>query len=207
VLADIEVAVCVCVCVCVCVKWRAVRCTHERTPHDITCTFGRYGPERINTVSSRAAAEDAAAQGATLLRNEKSADGKSPVLPLPLKSPTLKSVAVVGPHAVTQRDLLGDFYADAFCPGTNSPSHREVGCVPTIAASIMNVLAGPRPDVEVLAAQGVAVTGGDYTGAAAALDAVNSADAVILAVGYNNADVEREGADHDYTASAATSVR
>ena len=50
-----------------------------------------------------------------------------------------------------------------------------------------------------LIAQGVAVFGGGYEGAAAALAAVAAADIVVLAVGYNNADVEREGADHSYT--------
>lgn len=63
------------------------------------------------------------------------------------------------------------------------------------------MLAGLRPDVEVVVDEGVAVTGGDYSGGAAALAAVEMADTVILAVGYNNADVEHEGADHDYTAS------
>ena len=32
-----------------------------------------------------------------------------------------------------------------------------------------------------------------------AAPAVNAADVVFLCVGYNNADVEREGADHSYT--------
>ena len=167
-------------------------------PPAFASAFTTYGPECINSAASRQAAEEAAAMGATLLLNGRGADGK-PVLPIALGSPALKTVAVVGPHAVTQRDLLGDFYGDAFCPGVNTQSERAQDCVPTIGASVVNVLAQPRPDVAVLVAEGVAVSGGNYSGAAAALAAVAMADVVILAVGYNNADVEREGADHLYT--------
>ena len=159
--------------------------------------FTTYGAERINTAASRQAADEAAAMGATLLRNGESADRS--VLPISMADAKLKAVAVVGPHAVTQRDLLGDFYADAFCPGVNNKSSRAQDCVPTIGASVVNVLATSRPDVAVLVAEGVAISGGDFSGAAAALAAVAAADVVILAVGYNNADVEREGADHNYT--------
>jgi len=62
-----------------------------------------YGAERIGAAASRQAAEAAAAQGAVLLRNE------GALLPLRLASTSLKTVAVVGPHAVSQRALLGDF--------------------------------------------------------------------------------------------------
>jgi beta-D-xylosidase 4 len=68
-----------------------------------------YGAERIGAAASRQAAEAAAAQGAVLLKN----DGG--VLPLRLASGALNTVAVVGPHSVSQRALLGDFYGDAFC--------------------------------------------------------------------------------------------
>jgi len=166
-------------------------------PPSAASPFTTYGAERINTAASRQAAEEAAAMGATLLRN--GLVNGAPALPIALAGAKLKTVAVVGPHAVTQRDLLGDFYADAFCPGVNNKSDRAQDCVPTIGASVVNVLAQPRPDVAVLVAEGVAVSGGDYSGAAAALAAVAAADVVILAVGYNNADVEREGADHNYT--------
>jgi beta-D-xylosidase 4 len=62
-----------------------------------------YGAERIGAAASRQAAEAAAAQGAVLLRNE------GGVLPLRLSNSAFKTVAVVGPHAVSQRALLGDF--------------------------------------------------------------------------------------------------
>lgn len=162
-------------------------------PPAVASPFRSYGPERINTAAARHLAEEAAAMGAVLLRNE------GGVLPLPLTGAALKSVAIVGPHAISQRDLLGDFYADAFCPGSNNKTNREQGCVPTIAASIAEVLADSRPDVSIYVAQGVSVVGGNYSGAAAAIAAVNAADVVVLAVGYNNADVEHEGADHNFT--------
>jgi beta-glucosidase-like glycosyl hydrolase len=163
-------------------------------PPGVLSAFTTYGKEKINSAANRQEAEVAAAQGSVLLRNQKS------LLPIDLaNSPALKSIAVVGPHAVTQRDLLGDFYADAFCPGVNNQSVRQQGCVPTIASSIMNVVATARPDVAVSVARGVQVSGGDLSGVPAAVAAVNAADVVFLCVGYNNADVEREGADHDYT--------
>ena len=48
-------------------------------------------------------------------------------------------------------------------------------------------------------AQGVGVTSMDASGIPAALAAVGAADLILLAVGYSNALVEREGADHNYT--------
>lgn len=67
--------------------------------------YTTYGTEHIASVRSRSTAADAAAQGSVLLKN---AGGVLPLRPLA----SWRSVAVVGPHAVTQRDLLGDFYGD-----------------------------------------------------------------------------------------------
>jgi beta-glucosidase-like glycosyl hydrolase len=142
-----------------------------------------YGAERIGAASSRQAAEGAAAQGAVLLRN----DGG--VLPLRLSNNALKVMAVVGPHAVSQRALLGDYYGDAFCAGNNTPGHAVDSCVPTLGASIADVCASPRPDVEVLIAEGVSFVGNDTSGVAAALAAVEQANVVVLAVGYSNQNV------------------
>jgi beta-D-xylosidase 4 len=150
-----------------------------------------YGLDRIHTPAAAQAAEDAASQGAVLLRNLGS------VLPL-LGMKSLKSIAVVGPHAISQRGLLGDFYGDAFCPGINNRSTRAQDCVPTIAASLINVLAGPLPEVSVLVAEGVGIVSNDTSGVAAAMAAVAIADVIILAVGYDNANVEHEGADHTF---------
>lgn len=156
--------------------------------------YTSYGPERINTPAWRSAAEGAAAQGAVLLRN----DGA--LLPLSLASPALRSVAVVGPHAASQRDLLGDFYADSFCPGNNTPQSRAQGCVPSLGSSLLAVLGeAGRGDVGVAVERGVEVTGSDASGIPAALAAVASADLTLIALGYSNAKVEGEGRDHNTT--------
>lgn len=164
----------------------------DSTPESLSF-FTSFGIERINSVASREAAELAAAQGAVLLRNNKM------TLPLSLADMSLQTIAVVGPHAVTQRDLLGDFYADAFCPGINTPQSRAQDCVPTFGASVANVLATSRPDIEVIISQGVSIAGSNLSGIPAAIDAVNSSNLCLLIVGYNNADIEREGADHNFT--------
>ena len=155
--------------------------------------YTQYGPEKIGEAGARAAAAAAAAQGAVLLRNVGGA------LPLRAASPALRTVAVVGPHAVSQRDLLGDFYGDAFCPGVSNRTTRAADCVTTLGAAVAEYLATPRPDVEVVIAAGTNVAGTDAGGLPAAVAAAAAADVVILAVGYNNADIEREGADHNFT--------
>ncbi len=152
-----------------------------------------YGLDRVNAASSVQAAEDAAAQGAVLLRNSRD------TLPIDVQNAALKTVAVVGPHAISQRGLVGDFYGDALCPGVNNRSVRAQDCVRTIGASLIDALAGPRPDIAVLVAEGVSIAGADTSGVAEALAAVNLADYVVLAVGYDNGSVEHEGADHNYT--------
>ena len=84
-------------------------------------------------------------------------------------------------------------------PGDNKPGKVIDTCVPTLGASIAEVCASPRPDIEVLIAEGVGFVGNDTSGVGAALAAVAQADVVVIAVGYTNRDVEREGADHNYT--------
>ena len=152
--------------------------------------FRRYGKEYINTAASKQAAEEAAAQGAVLLRNEDNA--------LPLNPSTLPSIAIVGPHAVSQRALLGDFYADAFCPGNSTPGQRAEQCVPTVGSSITALLRG-HGAAAVRVEAGVPIMGTNETGIAAAVAAVQASTTAILALGYSNKDVEREGADHNFT--------
>lgn len=164
----------------------------DSTPTSMS-KFTTYGAEKINSIASKEAAELAAAQGAVLLRNEKN------ILPLSLSNLSLKTIAVIGPHAITQRDLLGDFYADAFCPGINTPQSRSQDCVPTFGASVVNVLATRRPDIEIIISEGIGIVDMNMSNIPAAIDAVNMSDVCLLLVGYNNADVEREGADHSYT--------
>jgi beta-D-xylosidase 4 len=160
----------------------------DSTPGSVSA-FRNYGKEQINTALSRQAADEAAAQGAILLRNENSI--------LPLKASSVQSIAVIGPHAVSRRDLLGDFYADAFCPGKSTPAVRADQCVPTIGGSVSTLL-GSSAKVHVEA--GVSMVGpANVSSTATAVAAAMSSDVVILAVGYNNAGVEREGFDHNYT--------
>jgi xylan 1,4-beta-xylosidase len=153
--------------------------------------FTTYGTESIGSAAHRAAAYEATAQGLVLLKNE------GGVLPVDVWAPSLATVAVVGPHAVTQRELVGDFYEDALCPGPNTAANRSAWCVPTLGASVADVLAGAgRGDVSVLVSRGVDVVSNDTSGVAAALAAVAAADVVVLAVGFDWTHLEHEGADH-----------
>ena len=157
--------------------------------------YTRFGLERVGEPAARAAAADAAAQGAVLLVNA------AAVLPLALP-PALRAVAVLGPHAVSKRDLLGDFYGDAFCPGVSNRSQRADSCVPTFGDAVVDALAARgRGDVAVTVAEGVAIGAPDASGAAAAeaVAAAAAADVTLLFLGYSTALVEREGADHNYT--------
>lgn len=161
--------------------------------------YTTYGREKINTPTAQRAAYEAAAQGMVLLKNTPPAapgSGKMGGLPWDLYSPALTSLAVVGPHANSQRELLGDFYGDAYCAGVTTSSNRSSWCVPTIGASFISLLATPRPDVAISVAAGVGVVSNDTSRIPAALAAVSAADAVVMALGYDNAHLEHEGADH-----------
>ena len=65
-------------------------------------TYAKIGPEAINSTAHQAANLDAALQSFVLLKAEGGV--------LPLKSK--RSIAVVGPHAVSHRDLLSDYVVD-----------------------------------------------------------------------------------------------
>lgn len=116
---------------------------------------------------------------------------------LPLFPGEHTRVAVVGPHAVSQRALLGDFYEDAFCPGVTNRSQRAEGCVPQIGASLEQVL---RASIgwkgEVRIEPGCDIESTNATGIAAAVAAAAWADVVVLAVGYDNKHIEHESSDH-----------
>jgi beta-glucosidase-like glycosyl hydrolase len=156
--------------------------------------YTAYGLDRVGAPAARAEAAAAAAQGAVLLVN----DG---ALPLALP-PSLRALAVLGPHAVSKRDLLGDFYGDAFCEGISNRTQRADACVPTFGDAVVDALAARgRGDVAITVAEGVAIDAPDASGAAAAtaVAAAAAADATLLFLGYSNALIEREGADHNYT--------
>lgn len=151
--------------------------------------YTTYGKESINTPAAKAVAYEGTAQGLVLLKN----DG---TLPVNMWGSSIRTLAVVGPHAVTQRELVGDFYEDAICPGPSTSMNRSAWCVPTIGASFADTLATARPDVSVLISRGVDVVSNDTSGIAAALAAVQAADLVIMAVGFDDKHIEHEGQDH-----------
>jgi beta-D-xylosidase 4 len=150
-----------------------------------------YGPEMIGSPDALAVRTEVAQQGLVLLQN--SAQG------LPLRAAALGTVAVVGPHAISTGDLLGDYYEDAYCPGPTTPSSRADACVPSIGASVAQFLAATNPAAGVLVEQGVGIVSTNASGVPAALAAVQLADVVVACVGFSNALVEHEGADHNYT--------
>jgi xylan 1,4-beta-xylosidase len=152
-----------------------------------------YGTERIGTgTAKQLAAVDAVAQGLVLLRNDAAT--------LPLSTlPRTARVAVVGPHAVSQLQLLGDEYGDAYCPGVTTPGNRAAGCIPRLGESVGDLVATLWPDASVCIAEGVSVSGNDSSGIPAALACVAGADAVIVAVGNDNAAIEHEGVDRTTT--------
>jgi beta-glucosidase-like glycosyl hydrolase len=86
-----------------------------------------YGAQTIGAPENVAAAQEGSDTGLVLLKNEGAT--------LPLKRGI--SVAVLGPLGVATEALLGDYYADAVCPGATGFSNT-VGytCVQTIAAAI-----------------------------------------------------------------------
>ena len=67
--------------------------------------YTKIGPEAINSTAHQEANLDAALQSMVLLKNEGGV--------LPLSAPG--SIAVVGPHAVSHRDLLSDYIIDQLC--------------------------------------------------------------------------------------------
>jgi beta-glucosidase-like glycosyl hydrolase len=57
------------------------------------------------------------------------------------------TVAVVGPLALAQEALMGDYYADAVCPGAMPPNRGTFDCVPTLASAFTAANAGWVPAV------------------------------------------------------------
>ncbi len=104
-------------------------------------------------------ARDIAKKSIVLLKNE----GK--ILPV---SKDIRSVAVIGPLADSQADLLSNWSAKG---------------KPEEAVSLLTGIKKKIPGARVLFSQGCEITGESKTGFAAALSAARSADVVIVAVG------------------------
>ena len=145
-------------------------------------------PDVINifdTVDNRALALQAARKSIVLLKNENN------LLPLDKRSGT---VAVIGPHADSSRNQLGDYTYPGQI-GITAMTADSLGCrLPaedmqpdTVPVRVVTLLEGIRSRVEggakVLYAAGCDVCDGSEDGIARAVDIARKADTVILAVG------------------------
>jgi len=96
-----------------------------------------------------------------------------------------KKIAVVGPHVISQRDLLEDYKGDQVCFETSDES-----CVRTIGEVFTTLHGSSNTIVET----GVDLDSTDASRIPAALAAVAAADQVILCIGIGN-EQEHEGED------------
>ena len=126
----------------------------------------RYcNPERekqtILSPANRAAARDVARKSIVLLKNEKDL--------LPIDVNNGQKIALIGPLAETQKELLGSWSAAGF----------DTDCV-SLKTGLLSQLKNPSLLQFV---KGCAITGNDKTGFNAALAAAKKADIVIMALG------------------------
>lgn len=150
-------------------------------PLELQPNLAAYGLATLGTAANRAVAAEGAAQGAVLIKNE------GPVLPLP---PAPASIAVVGPLADASEAMMGDYYADAVCPGSNGYGNSAgYGCVPTLYQAIAAANVGGNT----VTFPGVTIKGNDSSWGAA-LAAAAAADIVVIAVG-TDLSVAGEGTD------------
>ncbi len=114
---------------------------------------------------------------------------------LPLKS-TLKSIAVIGPHADSIRLLQGDYHYPSHMEGIFNPDHSADAPVPVAETRIdwttffppsITVLQGIRPlvspETQVLYAKGCEVLSEDTRGFAEAVAAAQQAEVAVVVVG------------------------
>eukprot|EP00759_Apiculatamorpha_spiralis_P036763 PhF_6_TR37047/c0_g1_i2/m.54220/K15920/XYL4; beta-D-xylosidase 4 len=140
--------------------------------------YTTYNENNISTPESNFRNYDGTAQGFVLLKN----DGA-----LPLKRGT--RLAVIGPHALSQRGLLEDYFGDHVCYGPGATANFD--CINQIGPQIASDNGASMTSVVL----GVTVSGNDASGIPAAVQAATSADVVILALGLDTIDVEHEGVD------------
>lgn len=137
----------------------------------------------INDDSAQASNLEAARQSLVLLKNGAAA----PVLPL---KKGLK-LAIVGPHAVTQKDLAGNYFEDIGLGTCAGPT-----CVPTLKTAFDTVSGG-----NATVAQGCDMLCKSNVGFPAAIAAVKEADVAVLALGADG-DVCGEGTIHSVLSPA-----
>ena len=139
-----------------------------------------YNLDHLGTTEHAAAAMEGAAQGLVLVKN---AGG---VLPLARS----KALTILGPLADDQEALMGDYYADAVCAGSNGYSNSVgYGCVPSLATALSAANVGGKT----ITFPGVTMKGNDSSWGAA-LASIAGADAVVLALGTDRS-VAGEGTD------------
>ena len=106
-----------------------------------------------------------AKESIVLLKNEKAGD--SPLLPL---SRSTRSIALIGPLADNQKDMLGTWHVAG-----------EASKVVTLLQGIKET----APGVKVHYARGAGFTGNDRSGFAEAIKAARKSDVVVMALGEN----------------------
>jgi beta-glucosidase len=117
------------------------------------------GPRTLDPIASTALAREAAARCCVLVKNQ------GEVLPL---RPGIRTVAVIGPLADDQVDMLGCW--------SGLGRWDE-------AVTLKKGLAAVLPKVRVASAKGCEITGGDRTGIDSAVALARGSDVVILALG------------------------
>ena len=134
--------------------------------------FRSLGAEAVDTPPHRTLALDAARQGLVLAKNAEHR--------LPFSKSSLRSIAVLGPHANATVALQSNYHGTAAIP-------------------IVSPAAALRAYVNVTCAEGCSVGGDDTSGINAAAHAAAAADAVVLVLGLDSSQ-EKEG--HDRTSIA-----
>ncbi|GAB5353678.1 hypothetical protein AAMO2058_000054800 [Amorphochlora amoebiformis] len=107
---------------------------------------------------------------------------KQRILPLPKG----KTIAVIGPQAVSQHGLFSDYYGDAVC------FNKTWSCVRTIAEAIANA----NSDGHTYIAKGVNISDDSTYGIPEAIEYSLKSDIVVLVLGIDFT-VEHEGKDRD----------
>jgi len=139
-------------------------------------TYTNIGFEAMDSPTSQALAWEAAAQGATLLRNDKGA------LPFTPGS----SVACIGPFCNVTSDLLGNYWSIR-CEGASQGTNP---CIPTF----LQGLQGANPDGGISYTYACDVNNEKIVNISAAVAAAQAADVVVLSMGTNQATCQ-EGVD------------
>ena len=134
----------------------------------------------VDTSDSRALALDMAIQGAALLRNTPVVSTGAPLLPL---SPSLRSIALIGPHVNSTKAMLGPYSAPANTIMLNNSLAAAFARYAAINGLSLSVQSGCND------------TGcASNAGFAEAIAAASAADVIVAAFGLSGSD---EGEGHD----------